>query len=170
MAAPVILYIDSTNKRLIASFLSTINPLSGLVWEAGDLVPLQLHFLQANNSSGTTGQLPYSYIDPATVLPVTLAVGTIGQAPTAGTFTVTYGATTAAALPFNESSAVLSTALNALASVASAGGVVVTGNAGGPYRITFNTAGVISPLFMVNAADLSPTSQGIVAVAVTGAS
>lgn len=169
MSAPAILYIDSTNKRLIASFLSTINPLTGLIWEAGDLVPIQLHFLQANNSSGTVGQLPYAYIDPATVLPVTLALGTIGQAPTAGSFTITYGANTTSALPFNETAANVSTALNALASVTSAGGVVVVGNPGGPYRITFNTPGVISTLFTVNAADLSPTSQGIVAVAVTGA-
>lgn len=169
MAAPVILYIDSSNKRLIASFLSTINPLTSLVWEAGDLVPLQLHFLQANPSSGTSGQLPYSYIDPATVLPVSLALGTIGLPPTAGTFTVNYGADTTAALAFNITAAALATAVNALASVTSAGGVAITGNPGGPFRIAFNTPGVISTLFIVNPADLSPTSQGIVAVAVTGA-
>lgn len=168
MAAPVILYIDSSNKRLIASFLSTINPLTSLVWEAGDLVPLQLHFLQANPSSGTSGQLPYSYIDPATVLPVSLALGTIGLPPTAGTFTVNYGANTTAALAFNITAAALATAVNALASVTSAGGVTITGGPGGPFRIAFNTPGVISTLFIVNPADLSPTSQGIVAVAVTG--
>lgn len=169
MSAPSILYIDTSAKRLIASFLSTINPLTGLIWEAGDLVPIQLHFLQSNNSSGTTGQLPYSYIDPATVLPVSLALGTIGLAPTAGTFTVTYGANTTGALAFNITAAALSTALNALASVTSAGGVTITGNAGGPFRITFVTSGVISTLFTVNPAALSPTSQGLVAVAVTGA-
>lgn len=169
MAAPAILYIDTTAKRLIASFLSTINPLTGLVWEAGDLVPLQLHFLQSNPSSGTQGQLPYSYIDPATVLPVALALGTIGLPPTAGTFTVTYGPDTTAALAFNIAASALATALNALASVTSVGGVTVSGNAGGPYRITFNSAGVIVPVFSVNAGELSPTSQGIVSVAVTGA-
>lgn len=169
MSAPSILYIDTSAKRLIASFLSTINPLTGLIWEAGDLVPIQLHFLQSNNSSGTTGQLPYSYIDPATVLPVSLALGTIGLAPTAGTFTVTYGANTTGALAFNITAAALSTALNALASVTSAGGVTITGNAGGPFRIAFVTPGVISTLFTVNPAALSPTSQGLVAVAVTGA-
>lgn len=168
MSAPGILYIDTTNKRLITSFLSTINPLSALVWEAGDLVPLQLHFLQANPSSGTLGQLPYSYIDPSTLLPVSLALGSIGQLPTAGTFTVTYGANTTTALAFNITAAALSTALNLLASVTSAGGVTVTGNAGGPYRITFTTPGVISTVFSVNAGELSPTSQGIVAIAVTG--
>ena len=170
MAAPLILYLDTTNKRLIASFLSSINPLAGLTLEAGDLVPLQLHFLQANNSSGTSGQLPYSYIDPASVLPVSLALGTIGQAPIAGTFTVTYGANTTSALAFNISAAALSTALNALASVVSAGGVTITGNAGGPFRITFTTPGTISTGFTVNAGDLSPSSQGIVSVAVTGSS
>lgn len=169
MAAPVILYIDTTNKVLLANFLTSNAPARSLVFEAGDLVPLQLHFLQRNNSSGTVGQLLNSYIDPATVTPVSLAIGTIGQAPTAGTFSVTFGADTTAQLAFNITATALATALNALASVTTAGGVTITGNAGGPWRITFNTPGVISTNFSVGAGDLSPTSQGIVGVAVTGA-
>ena len=169
MAAPVILYLDTTNKVIRASFLTFQQPAQGLTWEAGDLVPLQLHFLQVNPSSGTPGQLPFSYIDPATVLPVSLAIGTIGLLPTAGTFTATYGANTTAALAYNITASALSTALNALASVTSAGGVVVSGNAGGPWQITFNTPGVISTVFSINPGDLNPPSQGIVGVAVTGA-
>lgn len=170
MAAPVIIYIDTTNKVAIANFLTAAQPFQPFGFEAGDNVPIQLHFLQKNPSSGTQGQLLYSYIDPATVTPVTLAIGIIGLPPTAGTFTVNYGANTTAALAYNITAAALATALNALASVIAAGGVTVTAPAnGGPFRIVFNTPGVIVTLFIVNAGELAPTSQGIVSVAVTGA-
>jgi hypothetical protein len=60
---------------------------------------------------------------------------------TAGTFTVTFGAGTTAALAFNISPAALSTALQGLSTIGS-GNVVVTGGPGGaggttPYLITF---------------------------------
>lgn len=169
MAAPVILYIDTTNKRLISSFLSTIQPFQPQTYEAGDLVPMQLHFLTQNPASGTPNALPYAYIDPATVTPVSLAIGNIGAVPTAGTFTVTFGANTTSALAFNITSTALATSVNALASVISAGGVTITGNAGGPWTIVFNNTGAQTNLFAIGAGELVPVSLGITAKAVTGA-
>lgn len=168
-AAPVILYLDTTHKRLVSSFLSNIAPFSGLSFEAGDTVPIQLHFLQANNASGTAGQLPFSYIDPSTVTPVSLAVGTIGLAPTAGTFTVAWNTSTSSALPFNCTATALQTAINGLAGIPS-GGVTVVGANGGPWTVTFNTAGAVSFELVINASELVPVSQGITQVAIAGAS
>lgn len=173
MAAPVIIYIDTTNKAQVASFLTSQQVASQTILEAGDTVPMQLHFLQkngaVNNTGSTISSYPYSYIDPSTVTPVTLAIGAIGAQPTAGTFTLTYGANTTGAIAYNASAATVATALNALTSITSAGGVTVTGNAGGPYRIVFTTTGVISTLIATDATKLSPTSIGITGESVVGA-
>lgn len=170
MAAPLILYINTTGKVLVANFLTNNQPFSGITVTAGDLIPVQLHFLQANAASGIQGALPFSYIDPSGLTPVSLAIGTINAPPTAGTFTATFGANTTSALAYNVGATALAAALNALASIISAGGVVVTGGATGPWRVVFNTPGVIGSLITINAADLAPTSQGLVGRDITGAS
>lgn len=59
----------------------------------------------------------------------------------AGTFTVTYGANTTGALAYNITAADLSTALNVLASIISAGGVTVTGSIQDDWVVTFVTTG-----------------------------
>lgn len=168
MAAPLILYIDTTRKVLVANFTATVSP-GALALEQGDNVPVQLHFLQQNTSSQQPNALPYSYIDPSTVTPVTMAIGAIGLTPTSGTFTVTFGANTTAALAWNITAVALGTALNLLASVIAAGGVVVQGNNGGPWTIIFNTPGAIGTLFAVGAGELVPPSVGLTARAVVGA-
>src|SRR4029077_10616438 len=57
-------------------------------------------------------------------------------APTAGTFTLTFGAQTTGALAFNAAAAAVASALAALSSVGS-GNVAVIGSAGGPYTVLF---------------------------------
>jgi hypothetical protein len=169
MSAPIILYLDTTNKRLLANFLSAAAPFQGITLEAGDLVPVQLHFLTQNPSSGVAGALPYSYIDPATVTPIDMAIGQIGLMPTGGTFTVTFNASTTSALAYNISAAALQTAINALASIISLGSVSVVGNAGGPYTVTFNQTGAPGYELVINASELVPVSVGLTAVAIAGA-
>jgi hypothetical protein len=61
---------------------------------------------------------------------------TINGAPTGGTFTLTFGGQTTAALARNASAADVQAALQALSSIG-AGNVTVTGSAGGPYTVTF---------------------------------
>ena len=76
-------------------------------------------------------------------LPSTLyvGVGPVGQTAQSGTFTLTFGANTTSAIAYNASAATVAAALNALASIISAGGVTVTGGAGGPYQVAFVSVG-----------------------------
>jgi hypothetical protein len=82
----------------------------------------------------------YQDYSGSTAYDVTAAIGNAGAIPTSGTFTLTYGADTTAALAYNATSAAVETALNALASVTSAGGLDVIGTTGG-FRITFRSVG-----------------------------
>lgn len=61
---------------------------------------------------------------------------TITGGPTGGTFTLTYGGQTTAAIPYNAAAGAVQAALEALSNIAP-GDVTVTGAAGGPYTITF---------------------------------
>ncbi|MGW1468561.1 hypothetical protein ACWCPT_29970 [Streptomyces sp. NPDC002308] len=61
---------------------------------------------------------------------------TITGAPTGGTFTLTYNGQTTAAIAYNATAATVQAALIALSNLAP-GDVVVTGNASGPYTLTF---------------------------------
>lgn len=61
---------------------------------------------------------------------------TITGSPTGGTFTLTFSGQTTAAIAYNATAAQVQTALEALSNV-NPGDVTVTGNAGGPYTITF---------------------------------
>lgn len=77
---------------------------------------------------------------------------------TGGTFTLTLGSATTSAIAYNapaSGTGSVQAALSALSSVGS-GNVVVQGNAGGPYLVTFTNslAGSAEPLLTVNAASL----------------
>lgn len=61
---------------------------------------------------------------------------TVTGAPTGGTFTITFSGQTTGAIAYNATAAVVQTALEALSNVAP-GGVTVTGNAGGPWTLTY---------------------------------
>ncbi|MFI2620383.1 hypothetical protein [Streptomyces sp. NPDC018584] len=61
---------------------------------------------------------------------------TVTGAPTGGTFTITWSGQTTTALPYNATAAQVQTALEALSNIAP-GDVTVTGNAGGPWTLTW---------------------------------
>ncbi|MYW43060.1 hypothetical protein [Streptomyces sp. SID161] len=61
---------------------------------------------------------------------------TITGAPTGGTFTLTFSGQTTAAIAYNATAATVQTALENLSNV-NPGDIKVTGNAGGPYTLTF---------------------------------
>lgn len=61
---------------------------------------------------------------------------TLNGTPSAGTFTLSYGAQTTAAIAYNAAASAVDSALEALSNLSS-GSVAVTGSAGGPYTITF---------------------------------
>jgi hypothetical protein len=70
---------------------------------------------------------------------------TINGVPTGGTFTVTVGGVTSAAVAFNATGAVFQTALEAMSNIA-VGDVTVAGGAGGPYTATWARAFASQPI------------------------
>lgn len=95
-----------------------------------------------------------------------LAIGPIDDVPTSGTFTVTFGGDTTSALAYNASATTFETALNALASIISAGGVTVV-KVGDNYTIEFNTVGNRGT-FTANTSALFPLSTALISVVQDG--
>ena len=102
------------------------------------------NYFYANNVSGLT------VVFSATVTIVTAGSGitaavnevqviTLANAPTGGTFTLTYSGQTTSAIAYDASAATVDAALEALSNIG-AGDVAVTGAAGGPWTVTFGTA------------------------------
>lgn len=61
---------------------------------------------------------------------------TVTGAPTGGTFTITFSGQTTAAIAYNATAAAVQTALEGLSNV-NPGDITVTGDAGGPWTLTF---------------------------------
>ena len=96
----------------------------------------------------------------------------IGQGfvlPVAGTFTLTFGANTTTAIPYNAQASVVASALNALASITTAGGVTVTAAPApaGYYYVTFNSNGT-QVAITGNGSELEPTGAVIVGTLIPG--
>lgn len=103
-------------------------------------------------SPTTDGTFDDAQVDSASLVEV--AIGDPDDPPTSGAFTITFGANTTSSLAFDASAATVSTALNLLASVVSAGGVSVSKD-GGLYIVSFNTVGARS-MMVLNKGTLSP--------------
>nr|WP_246459601.1 hypothetical protein [Puniceicoccus vermicola] len=84
-----------------------------------------------------------------------MAVGRIENAPTSGTFTLSYGGNTTSSLAYDASTLDVETALNALSSVSSGGGVDVYGSAG-LYSVNWRSNGARTEISATN--DLNPKS------------
>jgi hypothetical protein len=97
---------------------------------------------------------------------IKIAVGPIDESPQAGTWTVSFGGDTTAALAYNITAAALAAALNALASITAAGGVTVSKVADN-YNIVFNQNGARGDI-TTNPAALIPLSAATVAVLQVG--
>jgi hypothetical protein len=157
------LYVDCANRLAVAGPASTV-PAQLPPFFQGDKIGVDLYFLQP------TGNIfsPYDfahYVSPG----IRLGVGRV-SIPTAGTFTLTFGANTTAALAYNISAAALQTALQGLASIGS-GNILVTGDNVAGFVLTF-TAGKGATnvaLITANSANLSPDSLAIVKATREGA-
>lgn len=97
-----------------------------------------------------------------------VAIGQCGF-PTGGTFTVTFGANTTAALAWNISPAALQTALQGLASIG-AGNISVVGTAGQYYTLTFigSKGGATQAEVTLDTTNLIPISNADVSTIVAG--
>jgi len=93
---------------------------------------------------------------------------TVNGSPTGGTFTLTYGGDTTAALNYNAAASAIQTALQGLGSIGS-GNATVTGSSGGPWVVTFGgTLGLLQlPLITANYSSLTGGTDPTVTVVMT---
>jgi hypothetical protein len=129
------LFIDLTNNRLAASE-TNLAPAAPPVFTKGDNGTFNLYFLQATGIINA----PFTVVDRSTTS-VKLGIGSRSGLPETGDYTLTFGANTTSAIPAAATAGQISTALNALTSISSAGGVTVTGALDDHFTIRFTTAG-----------------------------
>lgn len=129
----------------------------------GDTARLELHLIRNTGR----GDFPMEDIGFQTGT-VTAAVGRINAVPTSGKFHLSYGANETAGLMYNATALDVQTALNALASVTTDGGVTVD-KVGEVYRVKWNTYGNKSNI-SGRSSSLAPTSTVKVEHAVEGTS
>lgn len=124
------LYINtraSSLDRALVQSESDLSPISTVDLVVGDTRPVELFFVNGIGGFETwSGNAAYA---------PTLAVGDCGS-PTGGTFTLTFGANTTAALAWNITPAALKTVLEGLAGIG-AGNISVSGVAGEYYVVEF---------------------------------
>ena len=160
------LIIDTDKGDILSSFRSAVTiPAKSVV--QGDTLRLLVRAVRPHPQA----QAAVTQLWQDVPLPnqVYVGIGVIGREPTSGTFTLTFGANTTSAIAYNASAATVQTALNALASITSAGGVTVTGVAGGPWQVVFTTAGARAAL-SANVDALYPISQATIYTARDGTS
>jgi hypothetical protein len=154
------LFIDPKSNVAYPAFDSGTT-ISNPSFYLGDTTNLELYLI--DNSTAER-----KFIDFPAGSTIKCAVGDIDTPPSAGTFTLTFGANTTSALAYNISAADLQTALNALASVTSAGGVTVS-LIGNNYSISFNSVGARTDI-TANGAGLVPLSAASITILQQGTS
>jgi hypothetical protein len=156
------LFADLDQGRLVQSYLSTLQAvLPRFVF--GDSIPVSFRPLKSNGNNSVN---PWREVDLTGKI-VRIAIGSPAGAATSGTFALSYGGDTTAAIAYNADGAAIQTALNALASITAAGGVVVTRAGTGAFRIVWNTAGVRTAI-TASTESLYPSSGAEIRVAVEG--
>ncbi|CAB4162425.1 hypothetical protein UFOVP779_40 [uncultured Caudovirales phage] len=157
------LFIDPRNNLAFGNF-SGNSQISRPVFTLGDTAGIEIYLVESTQLNTYPRQELAFPVSPG----IKVAVGEIDEAPTAGTWSMSYGGDTTAALAYNVTAAQLQTALNALASITSAGGVTVS-KIGDNYNITFNQPGVRTE-FTTNGSALVPLSTATVATLQAGTS
>lgn len=158
----LILWADSSRNAFAAGWQSNLDA-SDIVLRQGDSIGIELHWVRRTSTlSAIMDEMEW----PVSAN-ITLAVGKLDLAPTAGNFTLTYGSQTTTSLPFGCTAVQMENALNALSSIASDGGVVVA-KTNTSYRIAWNNVGVASSTLTVGQNNLTPTTSIGIATARTG--
>ena len=163
MALPsaIKLFIDPKLGLAFGNFAGS-SQISNPTFTLGDTAGIEIYLVESTQvASYPRQELPFP-VSPG----VKVAVGDIDESPTAGTWLMAYGGNTTSALPYNATAAQLQAALNALASITSAGGVTVS-KIGDNYNIAFNTAGVRTEL-TTDSTSLIPLSTAVVATLQAG--
>jgi hypothetical protein len=129
---------------------------------SGEVIPIGVAIVDRFNGSTGRQWTPRSLSGWT----IRAAIGEIRE-PIAGSFTLTFGANTTTALDYDPTSAEIETALNALASVTSAGGLTVSGSSGF-FTITFTAVGARSQI-TADVSNLAPLSIGETGTLIEGA-
>jgi hypothetical protein len=165
MALPsaIKLFIDPKLGLAFGNFAGS-SQISNPTFTLGDTAGIEIYLVESTQvASYPRQELPF----PATP-GIKVAIGAIDESPLAGTWVMSYGGNSTSALPYNATAAQLQTALNALASITSAGGVTVS-KIGDNYNIAFNLPGVRTELTTDSTA-LIPLSTATVATLQEGTS
>ena len=149
------LFIDTTNRRLATS-LTSLAPATAPRFVKGDNGEINLYFLEATGNVSA----PFSVMD-MTGTTVKFGVGTRTGIPASGTFTLSFGGDTSGAIGFSATAGAISSALNSLSAITSAGSVSVDGTMATNFVISFNSAGTRSAI-TGNFARLIPTTSALV--------
>jgi hypothetical protein len=135
------LWINTDTRELVEGFLQALAE-TGITFTQGDVVPLRVYLLkQLTNNQGR----PFQNIK-LTTEDLKVALGRLDEKATGGTFSLDFDGDDTAAILYNDTAANIETALNALTSITSAGGVTVTGDASGPWTVTFTSVGARSSI------------------------
>ena len=158
---PQKLVVDVETKRLVSSFLSTrtTTPESAVF---GDKPDISVRLVESNDDGV---DLPWRYVD-LTGYSIRVGIGNPGGDATSGTFTLTFDGDTTTALDYNATAGDIDTALNALASMVTAGGCTVTQATAG-YQVTFDTVGARN-IITATTDGLFPASSAYIYEATTG--
>jgi len=149
------LFIDMTNRRLATS-LTSLAPAAPPRFVKGDNGEINLYFLEATGNVSA----PFSVVD-MTGTTVKFGVGTRTGTPASGTFTLSFGGETSGAIGFSATAGAISSALNSLSAITSAGSVSVDGTMATNFVISFNSAGTRSAI-TGNFARLIPETSALI--------
>ena len=149
------LFIDTTNRRLATS-LTSLAPATAPRFVKGDNGEINLYFLEATGNVSA----PFNVVD-MTGTTVKFGVGTRTGIPASGTFTLSFGGETSGAIGFSATAGAISSALNSLSAITSAGSVSVDGTMATNFVISFNSAGTQSAI-TANVSHLIPTTSALI--------
>jgi len=161
------IFINTDLKDLTANVVANKNRPTQVVRlpqiVEGETLDVQLSLVNSNGG--------YDSRSGDNTVSLAVSVSARGEAATSGTFTLTAGTETTAAIAYNASGQAVQDALNALNSNTGAYGstVVVTKLAAGSYRVIFDTVGART-IFGGTSIDLAPESEVVAATSVVGSS
>jgi len=153
-------WMATDSNRLLANQTSFIQANAPAFYQ-GNVANLELHMVASAGVGVTPIEIPF----PAGA-EISVAVGDTNAYPTGGSWELSVDGVETAPMPYNATTAQVAAALNALASVSSAGGVSVS-KTGEGYTITWNTYG-LKPTIGIGSDTLTPSSYESISLVQTG--
>lgn len=148
--------IDTKTGRLLRDITSDVQ-IQPRPFVQGDTYNVRVMAVQARPGR------PIDRVFDFVALPAAIYVGLgdVGERPQSGVWTLTFDGDTTASLAYNATPSAIETALNALTSITTAGGVTVSGEAGGPYQVAFVNTGAQVALEATTGGLYPPTSATV---------